>query len=94
MKKVGLLWLGFALVLAATVTAAAPATETGRLVMSRCTQCHSGARICRKLGKHNDYWIATVTRMKTNGAKYSAEEKNKIIEFLSALKPDSQPVCR
>ena len=55
-----------------------------QLVQSRCTVCHSQARIERGLrSKSPEQWRQTVNRMISHGAELSTPEKQAVLDFLA-----------
>jgi len=75
----------------------APATDGGKcadLLTAKCTECHSTARACEKLGKKSKArWQRTVERMVARGAKINAEEAAALLVCLDNGK-DLQSTCR
>lgn len=84
MKKTGLtgLILGFALA-ATTATPGHAQQEGAALLEERCSVCHPAARP-KSAQKSMEQWDATVTRMLGKGARLTAEEKDLLLEHLSA----------
>lgn len=69
--------------------------DTSSLVMSACAACHSAQKVCEALGtKDREAWNATVARMVSKGAKVPAESISPMVDYLTALQPGSQPVCK
>lgn len=71
------------------------AGDPATLVMTACTACHETQRICDGLGKKDKgAWNKTVTRMVDKGASVAPEDIPAVVEYLTDLKPGSQPVCK
>lgn len=75
----------------------APATDGGKcadLLTAKCTECHSTARACEKLGKKSKArWQRTIERMVARGAKLNAAEAAALLVCLESGK-DLQSTCR
>jgi hypothetical protein len=64
------------------------------LLTAKCTECHSTARICEKLGKKsNSRWQRTIDRMTQRGAKLNAEEAATLLACLDDGAKDLQATC-
>jgi hypothetical protein len=65
------------------------------MVKTACTACHDTQRICDALGnKDKDAWVRTVNRMAGKGAAIDKNSVPQVVDFLSSLKPGSQPICK
>lgn len=66
------------------------------LLTAKCTECHSLARVCEKLGKKsNTRWQRTIDRMVDRGAKVNTDEKSALLACLeSGATNDLQEACR
>ncbi|MBI5489224.1 MAG: cytochrome c [Deltaproteobacteria bacterium] len=62
---------------------AVPAIDAAALVQSRCTRCHTAARIERARGRDRDWWDRTVGSMVRKGARINDEERAALVEYLS-----------
>lgn len=68
---------------ATTGTASSANAEAETILVGSCTDCHDASRIY--LQPAGTDWTALVTRMETaHGAKITAEEKAKLIDFLAS----------
>lgn len=68
---------------APTPTAISQQPDGKRLIESRCTQCHTTARIYDKK-RHARYWEKTVDRMIQRGAVLNTKERLAVINHLSS----------
>lgn len=57
-------------------------SETADLVRDVCTGCHSLDRV-RAAAYDEDGWLATVSRMRSNGAQLNDQEAQEIAAFLA-----------
>lgn len=65
------------------------------LMTAKCTECHSPARVCEKLGKKSKArWQRTIERMTTRGAKLNADETAALLLCLDSGANDLQATCR
>lgn len=65
------------------------------LLQGKCTQCHSTARICEKLGKKSkSRWERTLERMVTRGAKINASEAAALITCLEQNSSEARAACQ
>ncbi|PLY00515.1 MAG: hypothetical protein C0622_08680 [Desulfuromonas sp.] len=89
MKKC--LLFGFAVCFALStlmVTGVLAAEDGATLLEKRCSVCHSAERPKSKQ-KTAEQWDTTVTRMIKKGARLTAEEKQVLVDYLSATyKPE------
>jgi cytochrome c5 len=63
-----------------------PSDEGAAILEARCSVCHSADRVESKR-TDRDGWDKLVTRMISNGANLSSEEKNILIDYLSRTYP-------
>lgn len=75
-----------------------PATDGSKcdaLLTAKCTECHSTARICEKVGKKSKArWQRSLERMTARGAKLNAEETTALLSCLDSGTTELQSSCR
>jgi hypothetical protein len=60
-----------------------------------CLSCHSTAITCLELDQDREYWSTTVKRMfKKDNTSVETEDLQRLIDFLDAAAPGSEPVCK
>ncbi len=60
-----------------------------------CLSCHSTAITCLELDQDRSYWSTTVIRMfKKDNTPVETEDLQRLIDFLDAAAPGSEPVCK
>jgi hypothetical protein len=69
------------------VAGSTPADADGQtLVLDKCVRCHTIDRVRAKTGADRTAWTVSVTRMESHGLSVTADEKARIIDFLSSGK--------
>ncbi len=72
-----------------TATSPQPRTTCAELLATKCTVCHTIARICQRLGEFNKKeWRHLTDNMISRGARVSQEEKTTLVECLA--RPDEE----
>ncbi len=100
MNKLKLLFIIFSLVvlvsaylMGCTVASGGTATPTAEpttssatgeeIMQAKCGRCHNLSRVTTKK-KTADQWLVTVDRMLSRGVKLTADEKQTLLDYLSA----------
>ena len=65
---------------------ASPTLNGQSLLQERCTKCHGPGRITQAKNTEKG-WKATVRRMVGKGAKLSASEQEKVVQYLAETYP-------
>lgn len=75
-----------------TMAMVAAPSETS-LVQTSCSRCHSLKRVCKKLGKSQNAWEKTLTRMQSKGAGITDTQITPVAAFLSKSDTATSGFC-
>lgn len=78
-----LLFAGAALIINPVAAATPPPSGGKDLVGRKCSVCHSLGRVEEHQGKKDGaWWVTTVERMISKGAKLDKQQKRSVVQFL------------